>query len=153
MSLTPWVTTYFVMPVFAKLLELVSSVFLNNVKSSVSFFSSRKCLCQKKMLTIKKLTSFVVMPLEINICFNLWWKDLPIDHEVAVRYPFERHGLAGKVSNNAKTDTKDKFLEFVDTNSQPNSCRLDSCNRTHYFLPKFTTISARKRMCTIMTAD
>lgn len=98
----------------------------------------------KKDVDDQKLTSFVVMPLEIDICFNLWWKDLPIDHEVAVRYPFQRHGLAGKVSNNAKTDTKERFLEFVDSNSQPNGGRLDSCNPTHYFLPKFTTISAPK---------
>ena len=53
--------------------------------------------------------------------------------------------MAGKASNSAKTDTKEKFLEFVDTNSQPNGRRLDSCNPTHYFLPKFTTISAAKK--------
>ena len=93
------------------------------------------------------------MPLEIELCFNLWWKDLPDDHEVTVRYPYERHGLAGKVSNHPKTDTKERFLEFVDENSQPNGRRLDSRNPTHYFLPKFTTISAPKKMYTIMTVD
>ena len=94
---------------------------------------------------MQKLTPFAVMPLEIELCFNLWWKDLPDDHEVVVRYPYERHGLAGKVSNHAKTDTKERFLEFVDANSQPNGRRLDSHNPTHYFLPRFTTISAPKK--------
>ena len=91
---------------------------------------------------MQKLTPFVVMPLEIELCFNLWWKDLPDDHEVVVRYPHERHGLAGKVSNHAKTDTKERFLEFVYHNSQPNGWMLDSRNPTHFFLPNFTTKSA-----------
>ena len=33
----------------------------------------------------------------------------------------------------------------MDNNSQPNGRRLDSRNPTHYFLPKFTTISAPKQ--------
>ena len=107
----------------------------------------------KKEVDTQKLTPFVVMPLEIELCFNLWWKDLPDDHEVVIRYPYERHGLAGKVSNHAKTDTKERFLEFVDANSQPNGRRLDSHNPTHYFLPRFTTIPAPQKMYTIMTAD
>ena len=64
----------------------------------------------KEEVDKQMLTSFVVMPLEIELCFNVWWKDLPDDHEVVVRYPFERHGLAGRVSNHAKTDTKEKFF-------------------------------------------
>jgi len=58
----------------------------------------------KKDVDMQKLTAFV-MPLEIELCCNVWWKDLPDDHEVIVRYPYERHGLAGKISNHAKTDT------------------------------------------------
>ena len=81
---------------------------------------------------------------EIEISFSKWWSTVPDDHEVDVRYPFERHGLAGKPSNNAKTVTKQKFLEFVDHNSQPNGRHLDSHNPTHYFLPTFTTITTPK---------
>ena len=108
-------------------------------------FQQQEVNMSKEHVDQQKLTSFVVMPLEINICFNVWWKALPDDHEVVVRYPFERHGLAGKVSNHAKSNSKETFLEFVDTNSQPNGRRLDSRNPTHYFLPKFTTISAPKK--------
>ena len=111
----------------------------------------RKCFQQQETKMSKeevekgRLTSFVLMPVEVELCFALWWKSLPSDHEVMVRYPFERHGLAGRTSNSAKTDAKDSFLEFVDNNSQPNGRRLDSHNPTHYFLPKFTTITAPKK--------
>lgn len=64
---------------------------------------------------------------------------------VSVRYPHEKHGLAGKVSNSAKVSTKESFLKFVDNNSQANGRRLDSRNPTHYFFPKFKTISEAKR--------
>ena len=74
----------------------------------------------KKEVDDQSLTPFVIMPLEIELCFALWWKGLPSEHKVVVRYPFERHGLAGRVSNNAKTDAKQAFLEFVDNNAQPN---------------------------------
>ena len=53
--------------------------------------------------------------------------------------------MAGRPSNNAKTDTKQKFLHFVDNNSQPNGRHLDCHNPTHYFLPTFTTITTPKR--------
>lgn len=99
----------------------------------------------KKEVDDQSLTSFVVMPSEMELCFALWWKDLPSDHKVAVHYQFERHGLAGRVLNSAKTDAKQNFLEFIDSNSQPNGRRFDSSNPTHYFLPKFTTISAPKK--------
>ena len=92
-----------------------------------------------------KKAYFILMPVEVELCFALWWKSLPSDHGVMVRYPFERHGLAGRTSNSAKTDAKDSFLEFVDNNSQPNGRRLDSHNPMHYFLPKFTTITAPKK--------
>ena len=78
------------------------------------------------------------MPITVDLCFKVWWKDLPDDHQVSVRYPFDRHGLAGRVSNHAKVDTKKKFFDFVDNNSQPNGRQLDSRNPTHYLSPKFT---------------
>jgi hypothetical protein len=61
-----------------------------------------------------------------------------------VRYPHERHGLAGRVSNSAKSDTLKDFLTFVDTNSQPNGRTTESYCPTHYFLSKFTTIQTPK---------
>ena len=93
----------------------------------------------------QKLSAFVLMPDTIEIAFNTWWDSLPDDHVVDVRYPHERHGLKGKVSNNAKVIGKEAFLRFVDNNSQPNGRRLDSRNLTHYFFPKFKTISEPKR--------
>ena len=112
-------------------------------------FHQRETEMPKKDVDMQKLIPFVVMPLEIEVCFNLWWKDLSDDHEVVVCFPYERHdGLAGKVSNHAKTDTKETFLKFVDDNSQLNGRRLDSRNPTHYFFPKFTTISTPKKRST-----
>ena len=93
----------------------------------------------------QKLSAFVLMPDTIEIAFNTWWDSLPDDHVVDVRYPHERHGLEGKVSNNDKVIGKEAFLRFVDNNSQPNGRRLDSRNPTHYFFPKFKTISEPKR--------
>jgi hypothetical protein len=55
-----------------------------------------------------------------------------------------QHGLSGKVSNNAKLHAKVDFLKFVDENSQENGRRFDSRNATHYFLPKFTSITIPK---------
>ena len=92
----------------------------------------------------QKLSAFVLMPDTILMFFNTWWDSLPDDHVVDVRYPHERHGLEGKASNNAKVIGKEAFLRFVDNNSQPNGRRLDSRNPTHYFSPKFKTISEPK---------
>ena len=72
------------------------------------------------------------------------WETIPPDHLVDVRYPYEKHGLSGKVSNNAKLDAKMDFLKFVDENSQENGRRFDSKNATHYFLPKFTSVTIPK---------
>ena len=69
-----------------------------------------------------------------------WWDSIPAAHIVCVRYPYERHGLAGKTSNSAKAQLCDDFLCFVDRNSQPNGRKSDSHGATHYFLPKFTTM-------------
>ena len=92
----------------------------------------------------EKVNAFVLMPVTIEVAFNSWWDLLPDDHVVDVRYPHEKHGLEGKVSNNAKIKGKEAFLTFVDNNSQPHGRRLDSRNPTHYFPPKFKTISEPK---------
>ena len=41
-------------------------------------------------------------------------------------------------------EEKQAFLDFVDAYSQPNGRRIDSQNPTHYFFPKFTTITTPK---------
>ena len=90
------------------------------------------------------LKAFVIIPDRIETVFRLWWEFLPSEHTVDVRFPHEKHGLTGQMSNNAKTEVKVDFLSFVDNNSQPNGRRSDSKNPTHYFLPKFKTISEPK---------
>ena len=62
----------------------------------------------------EKVNPFVVMPEDVEISMRVWWAALPGDHEVDVRYPHEKHGLSGRVSNNAKLRTKASFLKFVD---------------------------------------
>lgn len=91
------------------------------------------------------LKSSVVMPIGLSQSLNSWWKTLSTDDEVNVRFPHGRHGLSGKVSNSAKSKAKAEFLDFIDQNSQPNGRRLNSKNSTHYFLPKFTTVTVPKK--------
>ena len=45
------------------------------------------------------------MPSGCDEAFSTWWKSKASGDVVNVKYPHERHGLAGKVSNSAKTDT------------------------------------------------
>lgn len=92
-----------------------------------------------------KLGPYVVMPPGCDIAFVQWWNSLDQETLVAVRYPHERHGLAGRTSNQAKTSVKADFLDFVDINSQPNGRREDSTSSTHYFLPIFKTIQMPKK--------
>jgi len=66
----------------------------------------------------KRLGEFVVMPSGCDEAFSTWCK--ASGDVVNVRYPHEWHGVAGKVSNPAKTDTMQDFLDFVDTNIQLN---------------------------------
>ena len=94
----------------------------------------------KENATAEKLESFVLMPDELDTAFVKWWDSVPAAHIVRVRYPYERHGLAGKTSNNAKVQLRDDFLRFVDQNRQPNGRKSGSHGATHYFLPKFTTM-------------
>ena len=108
--------------------------------------ASQKPIVQltKAEIEEKRLGEFVVMPSGCNEAFSTWWKSKGSADILSVRYPHERHGLSGKVSNSAKTDTTKDFLDFVDANSQPNGrCSKSHCP-THYFLPKFTTIQTPK---------
>ena len=75
----------------------------------------------------KKLCPFVVMPSKIEISFKRWRSTVLEDHEVDVQYPFERHGKL------LIMQIKQKFLEFIDNNSQPDGRHVKSHNPTHYF--------------------
>ena len=92
----------------------------------------------------KRLGNYIVMPADEGTAFKTWWRGLAGSAIVQVRYPHERHGLAGKTSNSAKVDTQKEFLEFVDVNSQPNGRSADSTGPTFYFLSKFSTIQMPK---------
>ena len=84
------------------------------------------------------------MPVGCDLSFSTWWQSLERNEEVTVRYPYQRHGLAGKPSNSSKKDAKAAFLEFVDCNSQPNGRKAESPCATSYLLPKFRTIQIPK---------
>ena len=92
----------------------------------------------------ERLGSYVIMPDSLECAFKTWWRSLPGDAVVKVRYPHSRHGNAGKTSHSAKSSVMQDFLLFVDINSQPNRRSADSSGPTHYFLPKFTTIQMPK---------
>ena len=76
--------------------------------------------------------------------FGAWWKTVEDDKVVEAQYPHERHGLAGKASNHSKQQVMAQFLEFVDSNSQPNGRQVGSYSAQFFFLPKFTRIAAPK---------
>ncbi len=93
----------------------------------------------KKEVIEQHLTDFVLSD-DDTLTFGVWWKTLDADEMVEVQYPNERHGLAGRVSNHAKTTVMEQFLEFVDLNSQPNGRQANSYSAQFFFLPKFTRI-------------
>ena len=93
----------------------------------------------------QNLGAYVLMPQGCDQSFMKWWRSLPPTTNVTVRYPHERHGNCGRVSNSAKTSVMNDFLTFVDQNSQPNGRSADSYGPTHYFLSKFTTIQTPKQ--------
>ena len=93
----------------------------------------------------KRLGDFVVMPQNVEASFKTWWRGLLPASTVEVRYPHERHGNVGRVSNSAKVGTREQFLEFVDLNTQPNGRSADSTGPTMYFIPKFSTVQTPKR--------
>ena len=90
----------------------------------------------------QRVSEYVVMPASLDISFKEWWSSLEPSHMVAVRYPHERHGNAGRKSNSSKGTVMEDFLTFVDANSQPNGRSADSSGPTFYFLPKFSTLQA-----------
>ena len=53
--------------------------------------------------------------------------------------------VMGTPANLRIQQTREDFLKFVDTNSQPNGRSADSTGPTFYFSPKFTTIQTPKQ--------
>jgi len=99
----------------------------------------------KQEVAEKNLSQYVVMPEGSDLSFMLWRKSLGSGDTVQVRYPHHLHGLAGMPSNSSKPSAKQDFLQFVDSNSQPNGRSADSASATHYLLPKFRTIQTPKK--------
>ena len=93
-----------------------------------------------------KLFTYVVQSSSVysSVGVQEWWDRLSDSDEVEVKYPYERHGLAGKTSNYAKTSVKDALLKFVDANSHPNGRHAGSYSPQFYFIPKFTRIDPPK---------
>ena len=61
----------------------------------------------------KRLGEFVIMPSGCDEASSTWWKSKSSADIISVRYPHERHGLAGRVSNSAKTETMNDFLDSL----------------------------------------
>lgn len=129
----------------------VNAVYLAALEYRVIDFVNHVPVCNKLNVKLKKseivdqhLSEYVIMPDGITMSFSKWWKSLEETTEVEVRFPYERHGNAGKTSNYAKSDVKEKFLLFVDNSSQSNGRSEDSTGPTLYFSPKFTTIQTPK---------
>ena len=93
----------------------------------------------------QRLGQYVVMPARVDSSFKNWWEPLEPSATVTVRMPHSRHGNAGQVSHSAKTSVRERFLEFVDNNSQPNGRSADSHGPTSYFSPQFTAIQMPKK--------
>ena len=58
---------------------------------------------QKSEIERQRLEQYVIVPDGVTAPFKAWWKGLENEDIVTVRYPHERHGLAGKISYHAKT--------------------------------------------------
>ena len=86
--------------------------------------------------------NLVLCPDDGEMCtFEMWWKSLDEDEDVEVKFPYERHGLAGRPSNHSKLDVMADFLELVDLNSQPNGRHAGSYSAQFFFIPKFSRIA------------
>ena len=96
----------------------------------------------KKNVVEKRLENFVLHDVEGGmLTFEVWWKTVEDDEVVEVQYPHERHGLAGRSSNHSKNEAMTDFLDFVDSNIQPNGRQAGSYSAQYFFVPKFTRIA------------
>ena len=100
----------------------------------------------KKEVAEKKLQDFVLHPgLDTSpVGISVWWKRLKDTDDVEVKYPYERHRLAGWPSNKSKSAVRSAFLTFVDANSHPNGRQTGSYSPHFFFIPKFTRIDPPK---------
>ena len=69
---------------------------------------------------------------------------------VKVRYTHEHHGNAGKVSNSTKVSVMDDFLQFVDSNSQPNGRSAGPHGPTRYFIASLVPYKPLRNVLAIM---
>ena len=54
----------------------------------------------------ERLMDYVLMPEVPSESFHAWWKTLDAAAPVKICYPHEKHGLAGKTSNRAKSNVQ-----------------------------------------------
>ena len=80
----------------------------------------------------------------ISSSIEEWWIGLSDDQEVEVKYPYERHNLAGKVSNHEKKSVMQQFLDFFDANSHRMVDQQEATVPSFFFIPKFTHIDPPK---------
>ena len=92
-----------------------------------------------------KLESYILCPGPEMTVFKEWWCSLDDDSTTSVKYPYERHGLAGLPSSHAKNEMMSDFLDFVDANSQPNGRHAASCSAQFIFLPKLTRLDSPRQ--------
>ena len=76
-------------------------------------FQKPLVIMTKNEVDNEKVKSFVFMPESIETSLSLWWANLPNDHTVSVRYPHEKYGLAGKVSNSERLALRSYFLSLL----------------------------------------
>lgn len=105
-------------------------------------FGSQTKEMTKAEVEKERLTNYVVMPRGCETSFMVWWRSLESSAKLAVRYPHERHGGAGKTSNSAKSSVLADFLVFVDSNNPPNG--RSEHGPTRYFISQFTPIQTPK---------
>ena len=100
----------------------------------------------KKEVVDNQLEEFVLHPWkdDASDAITTWWKALSDTDEVEVKYPYDRHGMAGKPSNKSKQAVRSAFLTFVDANSHPNGRQAGSYSPQFFFIPKFTRIDPPK---------
>lgn len=99
----------------------------------------------KKNVIEKSLLSHVAMPGDVMLSFPKWWASIGDVDVVKVHNPVGRHGLSGKPSNNAKEQTRQDFLKFVDLHSQPNGRQGASYGAHFYFDSIFTRFAVPKK--------
>ena len=101
----------------------------------------------KQDVVEKRLEKFVLHDVEDDmLMFEAWWKTVEDDEVLEVQYPHEHHGLASRPYNHAKKEGMMDFLEFVDSNTQPNGRQAGSHSAQYFFIPKFTHIAAPRKI-------